>query len=183
MDGASVISLYFFCYELNFQSIKNYRLGIVESINQTEYPHPYNPPLITNHFWIVTLHEGKMFKKNVFLNKEMVFKKWVEKKIKTVGYNGASTVELSLNILPGNCKTSLRKRSEHFRGSTWYSTLFSGCHCHNTLIICWCKSGVFAPQKCTPWLDFLFWHFFSYNGPTWKVQWMKKKTYSKVRSF
>jgi hypothetical protein len=47
------------------------------------------------------------FKKSIFLNKEMVFKQWVEK-IKTVG----------LNILPGNCKTSLRKRSEHFRGST-----------------------------------------------------------------
>ena len=107
-----------------------------------------NKPLLNPNYM------SAKFKKSIFLNKEMVFKQWVEK-IKTVG----------LNILPGNCKTSFRKRSEHFRGSTWYSTLFSGCHCHNTLIICWCKSGVFAPQKCTPWLDFLFffWHFFSFN--------------------
>ena len=39
-----------------------------------------------------------MFKKNVFLNKEMVFKKWIEK-IKIVGYNDSTLISL-INVEP-----------------------------------------------------------------------------------
>ena len=51
----------------------------------------YNPLLIRNCFWILTVHKARILRKKPFEKTFLDFKKWV-KNIQTAGYNGARTV-------------------------------------------------------------------------------------------
>jgi hypothetical protein len=53
-------------------------------------PH-YNPLLIRNRSWILTIHKAIILQKKLIEKSFLTFKKWVEK-IQTVGYNGPRTV-------------------------------------------------------------------------------------------
>jgi hypothetical protein len=55
------------------------------------YAHHHNSLLIRNRSWILTVHNDKIFWKNLLENKEMVLKNGV-KNIQAVGYNGTRTV-------------------------------------------------------------------------------------------
>ena len=63
-------------------------------------PH-YNPLLIRNRSWILTIHKDRIFWKNLLEKTFLTSKKWV-KNIQTAGYNGARTVfhvKLRINLL------------------------------------------------------------------------------------
>ena len=51
----------------------------------------YNPLLIRNPSWILTIHKARMLRKKSYEKKIFDFKKWVIS-IQTAGYNGARTV-------------------------------------------------------------------------------------------
>jgi hypothetical protein len=55
------------------------------------YTRHYNPLVIRNRSWILTIHKDRIFWKNLLEKTFLASKKWV-KNIQTVGYNGASTV-------------------------------------------------------------------------------------------
>ena len=53
--------------------------------------HHYNPLLIRNRSWILTIHKARLLRKNPLEKTFLNFKKWV-KSIQTASYNGAHTV-------------------------------------------------------------------------------------------
>ena len=55
------------------------------------YARHHNPLLIRNRSWILTIHKGRIFWKNLLEKTFFTFKKWV-KSIQTASYNGARTV-------------------------------------------------------------------------------------------
>ena len=55
------------------------------------YARHYNPLLIRNRSWILTIHKARILRKKPFEKTFLDFKKWV-KIIQTAGYNGARTV-------------------------------------------------------------------------------------------
>ena len=55
------------------------------------YPRHYNPLLIRNHSWILTIHKARILNKKPLEKTFLDSKKWV-KRIQTAGYNGAHTV-------------------------------------------------------------------------------------------
>ena len=55
------------------------------------YARHYNPLLIRNRSWILTIHKARILRKKPLEKTFLDFKKWV-KSIQTAGYNGARTV-------------------------------------------------------------------------------------------
>ena len=55
------------------------------------YARHYNPLLIRNRSWILTIHKAWILRKKPLEKTFLDFKKWV-KRIQTAGYNGARTV-------------------------------------------------------------------------------------------
>ena len=60
------------------------------TIHSIPYSHHYNPLLIRNHSWILTIQKARILRKKLLKKSFLTFKKWVEK-IQTTGYNGTST--------------------------------------------------------------------------------------------
>ena len=58
--------------------------------NKLPYTRHYNPLLIWNRSWILTIHKVRILQKKLLEKSFLTFKKWVEK-IQTAGYNGAGT--------------------------------------------------------------------------------------------
>ena len=63
---------------------------------QLPYARHYNPLLIRNRSWILTIHKARILRKKLLEKTFLNFKKWV-KNIQTAGYNGARTVLCSNN--------------------------------------------------------------------------------------
>ena len=57
------------------------------------YARHYNPLLIRNRSWILTIHKARILRKKPLEKMFLDFKKWI-KSIQTAGYNGACTVAL-----------------------------------------------------------------------------------------
>ena len=66
---------------------------------QIPYARHYNPLLIRNRSWILTLHKARILRKKILEKTFLDFKKWV-KSIQTAGYNGARTV---INFQENDC--------------------------------------------------------------------------------
>ena len=58
---------------------------------QLPYARYYNPLLIRNRSWILTIHKARILRKKLLKKLFLDFKKWV-KNMQTAGYNGARTV-------------------------------------------------------------------------------------------
>ena len=59
--------------------------------NQLPYARHYNPLLIRNRSWILTIYKARILRKQSIEKTFLDFKKWV-KSIQTAGYNGSLTV-------------------------------------------------------------------------------------------
>ena len=77
------------------------------------YVRKYNPLLIRNRSWILTIHKFRILRKKPLQKTFLNFKKWV-KSIQTAGYNGARTVYLALNVTNfwAICEQSTNHRHE-----------------------------------------------------------------------
>ena len=74
------------------------------------YARHYNPLLIRNRSWILTIHKAKILRKKPLEKTFLGFKKWV-KRIQTAGYNGARTVLVSnCAITRSKNQTILRRK-------------------------------------------------------------------------
>ena len=62
-------------------------------INQVPYERHYNPLLIRNRSWILTIHEARILRKKPLEKTCLDFKKWV-KSIQTGGCNGQRMVHV-----------------------------------------------------------------------------------------
>ena len=86
-------------------------------INQIPYARHYNPLLIRNRSWILTIHKARILRKKPFEKTFLDFKKWV-KSIQSAGYNGARTVD----VLRKNLQSTsgwfqiLQQTAKAFRG-------------------------------------------------------------------
>ena len=72
--------------------------------NKLPYARHYNPHLIKNSSWILTIYKARILWKKPLNKTFLAFKKWV-KNIQTAGYNGARTaltLTHSLMKLQGN---------------------------------------------------------------------------------
>ena len=61
-------------------------------LSELPYARHYNPLLIRNRSWILTIHKARILRKKALEKTFLNFKKWV-KSIQTAGYNGARTVD------------------------------------------------------------------------------------------
>ena len=78
-----VVYDYFECHKQVIQLLNN-KFHVL-------YARHYNPLLIRNLSWILTIHKARIFRKKPLEKTFLDFKKWV-KSIQTNGYNGRRTV-------------------------------------------------------------------------------------------
>ena len=74
----------------SFRKQHIFKLGR-SGISYIPYTRHYNPLLIRNPSWLLTIHKGRLFWKKLLEKTFLTFKKWVWN-IQTASYNGAHTV-------------------------------------------------------------------------------------------
>ena len=86
---------------LNVNLIVNLIVGLIVNLSvdiqyiyYIPYARHYNPLLIRNRSWIVTIHKARILKNKPLEKMFLDFKKWIESK-QTAGYNGVRTVDKS----------------------------------------------------------------------------------------
>ena len=86
-------------FECSQKSVQGYGASRKTPLTQWRYiPYKrhYNPLLIRNHSWILTIHKDRIFWKKLLEKMFLASNKWV-KNIQTSGYNGARTVYKWIN--------------------------------------------------------------------------------------
>ena len=110
------------------------------------YVRHYNPLLIINRSWTLTIHNEKNFWKSLLENKEMGFKNGV-KNIQAAGYNGARTV--------------FEKATKNWQNLSWFIGPEFSLY----------NSGRFLGSSCSFWIHKTSLNFSSF----WKILLFFKK--------